>query len=186
MPKLNNIPRLAWLAIGVTVAVLLVPSGVASAVAALKFTGLQGTSGNRADVNPAGQLQVAEANPSDYVNSTSRRVTSAGASVVESPSTAGSFALTVTEIHIGVTLDPNPGSSGIIDLYVSPVSTCASLTGEYFQQVVPAGIGQTEIPMPSGNGIPQKDFLCASVSTGMAASISVTGYLIPASANPGS
>lgn len=64
MSRFKNMPGVAWLVIGVCVTALALPSA-AYASGALKFTGVQGTSGNQADVTPGGQLLTAQNNPAD-------------------------------------------------------------------------------------------------------------------------
>lgn len=53
MSRLRNSPRAAWFVAGVCVAALLVPTTV-GAVVALKYTGIEGSSTNKADVTGAG------------------------------------------------------------------------------------------------------------------------------------
>ena len=59
--------RGGWIEVGILIAMMLMPSGVAVAKA-LKFTGIEGANGittteNKAGVITAGQLQVAETDP---------------------------------------------------------------------------------------------------------------------------
>lgn len=63
--RFKNEPGLVWLAIGVLATLLVIPS--TAYAAALKFTGIEGTSTNRADVTPAGQLLTTEAQPSNLL-----------------------------------------------------------------------------------------------------------------------
>jgi len=65
MSKIRNMPRIAWLIIGVPLTMLVVPT-TADAAGALKFTGIEGTSTNKADMSPAGQLLTASADPGQF------------------------------------------------------------------------------------------------------------------------
>ena len=56
---------MVWLVIGVLLTLLVIPT-TAYATAALKFAGIEGTSTNKADVTPAGQLLTTESQPSNY------------------------------------------------------------------------------------------------------------------------
>ncbi len=60
-------PKAGWFVAGVAVAILLIPTA-AGAKAVLKYTGIEGTSGNQADVTSAGQLQTAVAGPAAAYN----------------------------------------------------------------------------------------------------------------------
>jgi hypothetical protein len=68
MHRIKDMSRGGWIVIGVVIALLLVPSGFAAA-AALKYAGIEGTSGNKADVVPGGQLLTAGNLPSDSFTS---------------------------------------------------------------------------------------------------------------------
>ena len=77
MSRIKNMPAIGWMGVGIAIAVLAVPT-VAGAKAALKFTGIEGTSGNQADVTTSHQLLTTNAPPSDIFN-VSRSVTPANA-----------------------------------------------------------------------------------------------------------
>ncbi len=61
----KNMSPGGWIVVGILIAMMLVPSGVAVAKA-LRYTGIEGTSLNKADVTPAGQLLTTEASPKKY------------------------------------------------------------------------------------------------------------------------
>ncbi len=65
MSRLKNMPRFAWLVIGVCITALVLPTA-AYASGGLTFTGIKGTSGNKADVTAGTQLLTAEAAPSAF------------------------------------------------------------------------------------------------------------------------
>ncbi len=63
MSGLKNMSRGGYIVVGIVMALILVPSGVA---AALAYTGIEGSSGHVANVSDAGQLLTTEANPSSF------------------------------------------------------------------------------------------------------------------------
>jgi hypothetical protein len=64
MSRIKNMSRMGWFIVGVGITVLLMPS--VAVAAGLKFTGIEGTSDNKADVSPAGQLLTTAAPSSAY------------------------------------------------------------------------------------------------------------------------
>ena len=64
MNRIKNMSRGGWIVVGFAVALLVVPSSVAVAMT-LKYTGIEGTSLNKADVVPGGQLLTTESGPSE-------------------------------------------------------------------------------------------------------------------------
>lgn len=65
MSRVKNMSRGGWIVIGILIAMMLVPTGIATATA-LKYSGIEGTSANKADVTSAGQLLTTEAKPTSY------------------------------------------------------------------------------------------------------------------------
>ena len=61
--RLKKVPRSAWLVVGVCIAAIVMPTAAVASV--LTFTGIKGTSGNKADVSTAGQVLTAPATPSN-------------------------------------------------------------------------------------------------------------------------
>jgi hypothetical protein len=178
--RMRNMSRGGWIVIGFVVALLIVPSGVAVA-AALKYTGIEGTSGNKADVTPAGQLQEAAAAPNAFFQNSYSQVSSSADADVASPPT--SSALVVTTIHVDTFVDPSPGDDQNILLLVDTGTTCTgSRVGSYLEYLNPDGIGETDVPMAPGLGIPQGDSLCAEAEGSVIAEVSVSGYTVPSAA----
>jgi hypothetical protein len=172
--------RGGWIVIGFAVALLIVPSGVAVA-AALKYSGIEGTSGNKADVTPAGQLQEAEAAPNALFQNSYSPVTSSEYVDVATP--LASSALVVTTIHVDTFINPSPGDDQNIVLFVETGTSCSgSRVGSYLEFLNPGGIGETDIPMAPGLGIPQGDGLCAEAAGSVVAEVSVSGYTVPSAA----
>jgi hypothetical protein len=180
MHRIKNMSRGGWIVVGIVVAMMLVPSSVAVA-AALKYTGIEGTSGNKADVTPAGELQVAAASPSAYFQNTFANVSGSAAVNVAAP--PASLALVVTTIHIDTYEDPTPGSGQNILFLVSTGTSCSgSQVGSYLEFLNPGGIGETDLPMAPGLGIPEGDSLCAEAGGSVVAEVSVSGFTVPAAA----
>ena len=103
MSKFKNIPGLVWLVIGVLVTLLVIPT-TAYAAGALKFVGIEGTSTNKADVSPAGQLLTTEANPTmfrTYIDDTTG-VPSFGCSAVTTTLPTGD-ALDLRDVSVSTT-----------------------------------------------------------------------------------
>lgn len=65
MSKFKNMPGFAWLVIGVCVTALVLPSA-AYATGVLKQVGIEGTSGQKANVTAAGQILATETPPASY------------------------------------------------------------------------------------------------------------------------
>ena len=72
----KKIPGAVWLVAGILVTLLLIPT--AAVAAGMKITLIDGSSGNVADLNPAGQLKVSEASPNNHSQHTSSDVQSTG------------------------------------------------------------------------------------------------------------
>jgi hypothetical protein len=90
----NSMSRARGLAAGVAVAILLIPTAVGATVGtqpALKLTGIEGTSGNQADVTGAGQLLTTEAAPSTYTQSTDVDVYASGLALEQSRGSLGTI-----------------------------------------------------------------------------------------------
>jgi hypothetical protein len=90
-------------------------------------------------------------------------------------------ALIVTTIHVDVFGDPTPGNGQNVALLVENNNACTgSQVGSYFQFVNPAVLGETDIPLAPGLGIPAGGALCAFAGGAVQAEVSVSGYKVPA------
>lgn len=67
MVRIEYIKRLGWPAAGAALAAIALPT--AATAAGLTFTGIEGTSGHKANVTTAGQLLTTQATPSSFVSS---------------------------------------------------------------------------------------------------------------------
>jgi hypothetical protein len=171
--------RGGWIVVGVLVALLLVPSGMAVAKA-LQYTGIEGTSLNRADVTPAGQLKVAPAAPDAFFQSAEASLSLDDVLVAAPPA---SSALIVTTIHIDTFADPSPGGTNEVKFEIFSTSTCTgSVVGTYGQTVNPDGVGEIDIPLGPGLAVASGQSLCGAERGSEQANASASGYTVPASA----
>jgi hypothetical protein len=183
MARVRNMPRLGWFVAGVAVAILLVPSGVAGAKAVLKFTGIEGANGNQAGVTSAGQLQVAAADPSQFIQ-TALAAPDTSDDLVPVAVPATGKALVISVIHVDTWINPSPGPAGFVVVEIHAGSTCTGdPIGSWTQTVHPQGLGETDISLSPGLGIPSDDALCARANT-LTAYVSASGYTVPSSAVP--
>ena len=183
MTRLKNVPAVGWIIVGIAIAVLAVPT-VAEAKAALKLTGIEGSSGNEADVTSAGQLQVAPAGPASlFQNGYAANPGGNTFSTVAQPP-AGD-ALVVEDVHLAVEQVPSVGVP--MYLTVRTGSTCASgsLVPGLNQPLFAAALGNTDDPLTPGVLVPSGDSLCLEVY-GTIYTVNVagtaSGYTIPAAA----
>jgi hypothetical protein len=178
MSRLTKVPAVGWVVVGVAVAVLAVPT-VAEAKAVLKYTGIEGTSGNQADVTTAGQLQTAAAGPAAaYVGTVEDNDTTGVAIAQASPGQA----MMITSIAVDSwglsTSDP------YVFIYMPNTSTCGTYTSLSLEaEDDPGSDGNTVYPFDPGLPLPAGDVLCASAYD-VSTTITVSGYAVPASDVP--
>jgi hypothetical protein len=192
MSRFRRMPAFGWLVVGIAVAVLALPT-VAGAKDLLKFTGIEGTSGNEADVTPAGQLLTTAAQPSNLLGGTSSdagiftatSVTNGGHTepVFTAPS---SQAVIMDSLSLDVIAwAGSPGPDMAYDLYVGN-SSCALAAGHWVMTVNPTGYGTTEVPLTPGVAVPAGGALCAlaytpNSSDSLEVVATATGFLAPSS-----
>ena len=171
-----------------TIAVALILA-VAAPTAAYGFTLghtaiTDATSKATASVTPAGNLQVAVAAPSAFVQTGSVAVVPSTNDVLVANASA-TTAMVISTIHIGTFADPTPGSGQFVSLSDWRGANCSgSPTGTYFQYVTPGGIGETDIPLDPGLGVPAGGSFCAQTTGSLKVDISVSGYSAPAGSVP--
>ena len=185
MSKFKNIPGLVWLVIGVLVTLLVIPS--TAYAAALKFTGIEGTSTNKADVTPAGQLLTTEAQPGNLLGGSSTDVgyisgstTFASGVLFKAPSTEAVVldALTLSVRGYATSASGNT----YYDVYVG-TGTCSGQVGSWLLSITPTGFGTTEVPLTPGVAIPAGDSVCSESQTASGTffvGVTATGALVPA------
>ena len=186
---MRKLPGVAWLLIGVSVTALALPSA-AYAGGVLKFVGIEGTSANKADVTPSGQVLTTEVNPSttaphawggsltsDFVNAS----TSGSCVAFEDLNLPPTQNFILTELQIDVNADPTPGAPAWAEVF-----TDNSCTGTPVTVDNPPTIGNQVVPIlpnittvgPDGNirgG--SGDYLSMEVSGGVQASATANGYI---------
>ncbi len=149
------------------------------AVAATTVVSIKGNpSGNKADVSPAGQLLTTTADPSSFFQSASQDLSGSSTFVATPP--AG-LALVVTSIHVDVYADPSPGSGEYVDFIIESETCSGACIGEYAQVINPGSVGEVDVPLEPGLGIPAGDALCGDVAGSVNAEASVSGYTVPSS-----
>jgi hypothetical protein len=170
--------RAAWIVTGVVAALVVVPT---VAVAATSVVSLKGNpSGNKADVTGAGQLLTTTANPASFFQSGSTDVSSSAYSTVATP--PAGLAVVVTTIHVTVFADSSPGAGQYVEFLVETGTGCTgSQLGTYSQVINPASVGEVDVPLEPGLGIPAGDALCGLVEGSVQADASVSGYSVPSS-----
>ena len=163
---------------------LLVPSGMAVAKA-LKFTGVQGTSGQKVDVTGGSQLLATEASPGNYYeNGYGYFCSSCGGIFLAAPS--GGNALIVKSVDLNTSDVSSPGYFSQIYLYVGD-ATCNVDDYADLNTVNPAGPGNTHLSYEPGLSIPAGEALCASsaVASGtIDGTTMVVGYQVPSADVP--
>jgi hypothetical protein len=199
MSKIRKLPATAWFIIGVVAALAIVPTAAYGA-AALKFTGIEGTSGNEADVTAAHQLLTTPASPSQFVSYETFLASAQGATGCDTIGTVpAGDSLIIQNVQADVQQADEPQyisyldssdqtaysqfSSSYFELnYASsfcPVFPTAIVTGE-----APAGgVGNVTVPLQPGFVVPSGTDLMAT-GGGMDAWIYVTGYLVPSADAP--
>jgi hypothetical protein len=168
--RLKNVPRSAWLIVGVCITAIVMPTAAVATV--LTYTGIKGTSGNKADVSTAGQVLTASATPANYYADADSGVTSPTPVAVATPPSGDG--LVVTSVSISAYSVTSPGAS-VINLIVEP-SGCTGYLGGFQHGVYPDSVGATELTFNPGIAIPSGDVLCAQAGFGAAAYVEVVGY----------
>jgi hypothetical protein len=193
MFRLKDLSRGAWIVVGIVVALVLVPSGVA--VATVAYNGIDGTNGtttttNDAHVTSAGQLLTTEATPSSFAEY-SQNVEAAdgqngGTSCLLVKKIPTGKAFVIQEIQVGyiVVNSPTSDSDGNESNAAGEVfadkttQTCGDgviVTG----QVAPGGApGSLVSPLAPGYAVPSGYNLDA-MAIGANIYVEITGYLVP-------
>jgi hypothetical protein len=181
MSRLKNMPAIGWLVVGIAIAVLAIPT-VAGAKVALKFTGIEGTSGNKADVTSAGQLEVAPANPASLFQN-QYTVNSGGdtLSTVAQPPTGD--ALVVEDVHLAVEVLSNGDVPMYLTVHTGATCSTGSLVPGLNQPLYATALGDTDDPLTPGVVVPSGDTLCLQVygtESDIVVAATASGYTIPA------
>lgn len=174
MSRLSNMPKMGWFFAGLVVAILVVPAA-AGAKAMLKFSGIEGTSTNKADVTGANQLLTTEASASNIVQSNPVAYTpnsfglgGPGSPIVTAP--AG-IPLIVDILHINVDTVPSAG----LKIIVGNSGCTSALSTLAFDS--PSTAGEHDVELTPGALLPAGDSLClVSIAQVGAVEIWVSAY----------
>lgn len=181
MSRIKNMPRLAWLIIGIALAVLLIPTTV-GAVAAITYNGIEGKTGNKAVVSPAGQLLTSPADANSLYESGSSlaNVTSSNSPYEVGASPSGS-ALVITSLAVDTYSVSSPGTNNLVYFDVEAGSCSGNVIGSWTTDVNPPGVGLQDVPLGSGFAIPAGDALCVYVAGSPEVNVWAAGYSVPSS-----
>jgi hypothetical protein len=178
MSMFRRMPGWGWIVAGLVIAVLFTPTSVAAAKGALKFTGIEGTSTNRADVTGAGQVLTAPATPDDLFSPPSVNLSTTYQAVATPPSGSA----LVLE-HLDVDVFGATASGGLVNFQLMPTGCNGYFLNPYELHANPPGAttGFFDVPLAPGLVVPSGDSLCAESSTAtLQAAVNPTGELIPA------
>jgi hypothetical protein len=182
MSKVKRMPGFAWLIIGVLVTLLVIPT-TAYATGKLKFTGIEGTSTNKVDVTPAGQLLSSAADPNNlYQSGGNLTDVSSGDSPFAVATPASDSALIITSLTMDVFSVSTPGADNVAIFDVLAGSCTGDRVGSWETDVNPSTIGLTDIPLGSGFAVPSGDVLCVTVNGTPEFDVWAAGYSVPSSA----
>jgi hypothetical protein len=172
--RLKNVPRSAWLVVGVCIAAVVMPT--AAVATALSYTGIEGTSHNKADVSTAGQVLTAPATPSNYYATGQVVITGSPTAVATAPAGDG---LVLTSLNISV----SSFTTGANYQLLIGNAACTVGIGGYSHVFTPASGGDTEITFSPGVVIPSGDALCGN-EVGASVAITPVGYTGSSAAIP--
>jgi hypothetical protein len=174
MSRLKSMKGLWAFVGGVAATIILVPSMAVAAPTVLSYVGIKDASGNKAVIEPDGQMYTTNAPPKDLFANPLHTISIA--ETVDLVPTPPGLAAIVTSI--GADLAPQsqvlvfigangcPNTTDIADLRILVTDSGDSLT----------------VTFPTGVAIPNGDALCATgESSATAGSLSAQGYAVPSS-----
>jgi hypothetical protein len=164
--------------VAVVIAVM-IPSG-AYAVTAITRVVIEdsGAAHTPARVTPPGALMVAQAAPDSFVQSAPVAFKTSPDKVAAPPK---GKALIVTILHVATFSDPTPGSGNDVEFFIVSGTNCAgTIVGSFFDVVWPGSVGEIDVPLAPGLGVPAGDSLCASQNGSVGTSVGVSGFTVPA------
>jgi hypothetical protein len=186
MSRIKNMPRMGWFIVGVAITVLLMPS--VAVAAGLKFTGIEGTSDNKADVSPAGQLLTTAASPSayeDYEANVAFPAPNARQACTTLTTISAGHAFVVEQVEVDVesayTYAPSesPLASQATFTLHADSSACNEGSATITSGEAPQGtVGNVAIPVSPGYVVPS-GYSIDVFYAGWSGNAFVTGYLIP-------
>jgi len=177
LSKIKNMKGGMGFLAGILVMMLLIPS--VAVAAGLKFTGIEGTSGNKADVTPNQELITTSGNPGQLFQEGNVAV-NPGATLW-SPAT--NKALIVQNVSIN-TSNVTSSASNFVSIFVNSKTCPPTGSFSYFwiDEVNPSANGVSNLPFAPGLPVPQGDYLCAAIAgSTIDVAVSVSGEVVPAS-----
>jgi hypothetical protein len=193
LSRLKHLPRVAWMAIGMAAMLVLVPTGAAAK--ALKFTGIQGTSGNQADVTGARQLLTTEAAPASFSMQQGVVQSYAGSDCEVVATAPAGQALVVKSVDINAfdVMLPNPipssppgaSATAFMELLAEAAGAPCNVGGSVALAGEPAvvAVGNTTVSFEPGFVLPA-GYQLTAVAFSFDADVFTNGYPIPASSAP--
>jgi hypothetical protein len=183
LSKLSNTKTRNIFAVGAVIVVIIMVIPVGAVAASLTFKGIEGTSGNKADVTGASQLLTATANPANFYDGGDVETTTSGEyNELASPPTGD--ALVITGIQIDVYSDPSPGPDAFVALGVQTGVCSETRVGSYAHAVNPGSVGPIELTFDPGIAVPSGDSLCQVTDGSVESENAAIGYTVPASDVP--
>jgi hypothetical protein len=180
-------PQLGWFVAGVAVAVLLIPTAV-GAKAALKFTGIEGTSSNQADVTSAGQLLTTEATPANLQTDSASIDPGFECDPVTAAPPTGDALVLRDLVNDFEDVPPTGTYYTYVTMLVEPVSTtnCSYSAAAFINNIQPEvnTTGIVDYPFPVGYVIPNGYQLYLEGWNNIKDQVTTNGYLIPSSDAP--
>ena len=183
MRRIQDMSRGGWIVIGVVIALLLVPSGMAAARTA--YDGIIGTSGNKADVTAGGQLLTTEASPGQNWSFVFQPPTNA-TTQEELPTAPSGDLDVINQIQIDTFSDSSPGPGAFV--YIDNSLHDQSIDSSTLADVNPPGLGNIVIPISPPQAGFETTFPYSTINatvSHLGVTIIVTGYFAPCSEVPG-
>jgi hypothetical protein len=172
MSRLRSLAPSGWVAVGLLLGAIALPTAAIAAFSDVRIVGLSGSP--QAQVTPANQLRVATTDPSRYQQFNGSFPNNACTNIGTVHATGGFI---LKQATFDVRYDSVQGSSSF------DVHAGANCSGPIIVSVTPTGEGPVHIPLDPGFGLPAGTTISAA-STGVDANSFLLGYTTPTSAVP--
>jgi hypothetical protein len=177
--------RGGYIVVGIIMALILVPSGIA---AALTFNGLEGTNGVTttlygAHITSAGQLLTTVASP---IRSWLVSAEFSGPAFLNLPTPPTGYFAVITELQIDTFSDPSPGPGSFVTVEDNASVVNHNVSTLELADVNPASVGEVVIPFSPGQSTINggsgagASFLQLDVQ-GISVTLTASGYFSPCS-----
>jgi hypothetical protein len=175
MSRLKGIKGLWAFVAGIAVGLVFLPAAAVAGTniepALLSYVGIKDASGNKASVEPDGQIYTTNAPPKNLFMDAPATLSGSGVSVVGTP--AG-YDGVVTSLGVDLT---SSSAVGQVEIYLGP-NGCASILA-VVRWVNATGASDTELTFPTGLPVPNGDALCAIGFNAVAGTVAAEGYGVP-------